>query len=523
MVGCFCPWSPQGFCVTFDRGWGYSNGSSLYLIRERKYKLATSAQAPQAPRPQVFKFKRTDAGNAELFAFHNRNSLRYDHAKGQWMINQGFYWKAEDKGQTTKLAIEAVRIRGMLGVEFSELEEEKEWALKSESANGIKAVLHLARALPPISSAGEQWDGDPWLLGTPQGIYDLRTGQKVESTESYITKLTSVGPASQATCPLWQDFINKITRNDLTFSSYLQRFCGYTLTGLTREHSMQFLYGLGSNGKSTYEDTLYEILKDYAHVLPIRVITASKYEQHPTELADLTGKRLVISSETEPGRHWKESLLKGMVSGDPMNARKMRMDSFTFTPTYKLIIAGNDMPYLTDVKEADRRRYQVVPFSTRFKDISDSDYAADTDAPKDKEFAAKLRNEYPAILRWMMDGCLQWQQEGINPPSMVIMATEGYLSGQDRETLWMVEHCVKDATAKTRTSDLFDSWLSWCEVNHEPDAGTRREFTQRLIRRGHLPCKVGEQGQAGVRGLRLRRSEDTPVDENGHTENKRVN
>jgi putative DNA primase/helicase len=101
----------------------------------------------------------------------------------------------------------------------------------------------------------EQWDADPWLLNTPKGTLDLRTGQIGEHRRSdYITKITAAGPGTE--CPLWRHFLDRVTGGDVELQSFLQRMIGYSLTGITREHAFFFLYGTGANGKSGFLSTI---------------------------------------------------------------------------------------------------------------------------------------------------------------------------------------------------------------------------------------------------------------------------
>ena len=174
--------------------------------------------------------------------------------------------------------------------------------------------------------------------------------------------------------------------------------CGYALTGITREHALFFLYGTGANGKSVFLNTVSGIMADYATTAPIETFIASRDERHPTDIAGLQGARLVTAFETEDGRRWAESKLKALTGGDRVAARFMRQDFFEFVPQFKLLIAGNHKPRLRAVDEAMRRRFNLVPFTVTIPEPE-----------RDKDLAEKLRDEWPGILRWMVERCLAWQ------------------------------------------------------------------------------------------------------------------
>jgi putative DNA primase/helicase len=187
--------------------------------------------------------------------------------------------------------------------------------------------------------------------------------------------------------------------------AYLQRAVGYALTGLTQEHALFFAYGTGANGKSVLLSTAAGLLGDYHKTAPIETFTASNSDRHPTDLASLRGARLVTATETEEGRRWAEARIKQLTGGDTISARFMRQDFFEFAPSFKLFIAGNHKPSLRSVDEAIRRRFHLVPFAVTIPSEE-----------RDSDLAEKLKDEWPGILAWLIEGCLEWQTEGLRRP-----------------------------------------------------------------------------------------------------------
>ena len=265
----------------------------------------------------------------------------------------------------------------------------------------------------------DQWDADPWLLNTPDYVIDLRTGvQRTHSPEDYITRLAAVSPGGE--CPTWHAFLDRVTAGDKELQSFLQRVAGYSLTGITTEHALFFLYGKGANGKSVFVNTIAGILADYHKTAPIETFTAAHGDRHPTDLAMLRGARAVTATETEEGRKWAESRIKALTGGDRISARFMRQDFFEYTPQFKLIIAGNHKPGLRSVDEAIRRRFNLVPFTVTIPPDE-----------RDPKLTEKLKAEWPGILQWMVEGCLEWQRIGLAPPKVVAEATAAYLEAED--------------------------------------------------------------------------------------------
>ena len=212
-------------------------------------------------------------------------------------------------------------------------------------------------------------------------------------------------------------------------------------------------------------------------------------DRHPTDMAMLMGARLVIASEVAPGRAWDEPKLKSLTGGDPITARFMRQDFFTFQPQFTLLVAGNHKPAFKSVDEAVRRRVHLVPFLQNIPA-----------AERDPELSAKLKAEWPAILRWMIDGCLEWQRQGLNPPKSVREASESYLDGEDVLGQWLAERCVLGGSDLTPFDELFADWRAWGEANGGPAWGGKT-FSKALDERG-FPTKQ-ERQRRGFRGIVL--------------------
>ena len=246
-------------------------------------------------------------------------------------------------------------------------------------------------------------------------------------------KITAVGPRGD--CPRFLAFLNRITGGDAALVSYLQRVLGYALTGVTREHALFFAYGTGANGKSVLLSTVAGILGEYHRTAPIETFVASNGDRHPTDLAGLRGARLVTATETEEGRRWAEARIKQLTGGDTVSARFMRQDFFEYRPAFKLVIAGNHKPSLRSVDEAIRRRFHMIPFAVTIP--------ADE---RDVELVEKLKAEWPGILAWLIEGCLEWQAEGLRPPQAVLEATDAYLSAEDAIAAWIDDRCERDGS-----------------------------------------------------------------------------
>lgn len=434
-----------------------------------------------------------------------RDTARFVAHWGRWLFYGGQRWLMDEQLE------HMTRSRGFLRDKAETVEKWAEgraakmgakdgeklrtWAkttgVSLRSAQTVAQVVGLARSNSEQVASVAQWDSDPWALGTPKGVVDLRTGElRSARPEDYITKSCAVAPASQGTvASLWHKFLSRITDNDEEIQLYLQRFVGYALTGDTREHAFAFGHGKGANGKSVFLATIKGLMGDYACSIPTEMLVVSKNERHPTELARLRGARLAIGNETEQGTRWAESRIKSLTGGDPIAARFMREDFFEFQPSFKLFVVGNHRPSLRGVDEAMRRRLHFVPFGVTIP--------ADE---RDPLLTEKLRAEYPAILRWAIDGCLAWQEQGLNPPPGILSATGQYFEAEDSFSQWMEECVERDPQAFCPAGSLFTSWKTWAERAGE-FTGSQKKFSQTMAEVGFSPKKSG--GVRGFGGVRI--------------------
>jgi putative DNA primase/helicase len=218
---------------------------------------------------------------------------------------------------------------------------------------------------------------------------------------------------------------------------------------------------------------------------------ATTGDRHPTDLAKLHGARLVTAVETEDGRRWAESKLKGLTGGDKITARFMRQDFFEYTPQFKLVVAGNHKPAIRNVDEAMRRRIHLIPFTVTIP-VSE----------RDQQLTEKLIAELPGILAWAIVGCMEWQNQGLNPSESVRSATQEYLAAEDVLGRWMEENTVLGQQYFSSSSALYDDWRQWCEVNREY-VGSQKQFSQKLEQRSEVTKGRREQAR-GFQGIALR-------------------
>ena len=434
----------------------------------------------------------SDDALARRFTATHHDGLRFVSQWGKWLVWDKTRWQFDETQAVINLARDHVRetsneIRASKGsIKFASM---------ISSAKTISAIERLARADRIHAARTTDWDTDPWLLNTPTGTVDLRTGRLLaHDRQNFITKSTAVGPGGE--CPLWLSFLNRIFNGDQDLVSYVKRVMGYALTGSVEEHALFFGYGTGGNGKGVLLGTIHAILGEYSAIAPMSTFTASQNERHPTELAMLRGARLVIAQETEDGAQWAESKIKTLTGGDPVSARFMRQDFFTFAPTFKLVIAGNHKPSLRNVDEAIKRRFNLIPFTITIPP-----------AERDLKLAEKLKEEWSGILAWAIEGCLEWQRIGLAPPKAVIKATDNYLADEDSVARFILERCQRHPQAVEEMKSLYLGWKKFCEDSGEP-VTSEKSFSQKLESHGLVKRKDSRSRRVCLSGIRLLPKDD---------------
>ncbi len=425
----------------------------------------------------------SEDGLAVHFTRRYQRDWRYVALWGKWLMWDGRRWRAEETLAATDLIRQVCRHTSLRT-------DNPKLAAKLAASSTIGGVERLARSDRRHAATSDEWDADIWLLNTPGGVVDLRTGRmRPHDRADRMTKIAAATP--QGSSPLWLDFIEQITQGDREYAEYLQRFAGYCLTGSTQEHALFFLYGTGANGKSVFVNTLFTLLGDYAANAPMDTFMETRGDRHPTDLAGLRGARFVGATETEQGRRWNESKIKEITGGDRVSARFMRQDFFTYLPQFKLVIAGNHKPAIRNIDEAMKRRLHLVPFTLTIPEDK-----------RDRTLPARLLKEGDGILAWALEGCLAWQAQGLRQPQCVADATDEYFDEEDTIGEFLEEECQQHPQAREAVADVFERWRQRAEKRSEY-IGTSRWLVQQLLRRGFQRGRTSN-GAKALLGLSLK-------------------
>lgn len=419
---------------------------------------------------------RTDNGNAIRLIQAHGNDLRYLVKSAEWLVWDGTRWKPDHSGEVMRRAKDTVRRMYRNASAMTDEVERRNLAthaLRSESSSRLEAMIHLAWSEPGIAVQPGTMDADPWLFNVQNGTLDLRTGRlRPHRRDDMITKMAGCPYLENADAPTWDKFLSKIMDGNAGLLAYFRRCVGYSMTGSVREQKLFMPHGSGANGKSTALNTLRAVMGDYATPAARDLLLTKPGDNHPTVLADLDGVRMVLGSETDEGRHLAESLVKQLTGGDAMKARRMHKDYYYYQPQFKLWLAVNHPPIVRGTDHAIWRRIQRIPFTVTIPE-----------AAQDKDLPAKLQEEFPGILRWCLQGCMEWQAQGMDTPTTVSVATDEYRADMDIMGAFLEARCERSESARTSKRDLYDAYCLWCAASGE-EILSQRAVSYRLAERG---------------------------------------
>ena len=240
---------------------------------------------------------------------------------------------------------------------------------------------------------------------------------------------------------------------------------------------------------------MLSMLGDYAKRAAPELLMVSNTDRHPTERADLFGARFVASIEIEAGRKLAEVLVKDMTGGDRIKARWLYHDFFEWEPTHKLFLAANHKPTIRGTDHAIWRRILLIPFAVTIPEQE-----------RDRQLGEKLKEELPGILRWAVEGCLEWQSRGLDAPDSVRAATASYRDESDILAEFLDAECVLDSEAATPASELYHRYVGWSErIKDQPIS--KAAFGQHLSERGLEATRT--KSLRMWRGIRFRGPGDT--------------
>ncbi|MCP4257850.1 MAG: DNA primase [Planctomycetes bacterium] len=444
-------------------------------------RIARSVSSNYKPRKK--RYHRTDAGNAERFAGQYKAMIVYDHNRNKWLCFDGKRWN-EQIGNV-KAGRFAIRTARSILEEASRIDDEDQrkklvaWAFKSKAAGRLQAMQNIAKKLPLISTYSDCFDNDKFLFNCLNGTIDLRTGKlRRHDPKDMITKIAPVIYDPDAKFELWDNVLKTAFDGDETLLNFVQRAFGYSITGDISEEKLFLVHGDAASSKSTILEAIKSTLGQYAQIADFESFLKQRVSSHGprNDIATLAGARFVVSIEVDEGKHLAEGLIKMLTGGDTIRARFLFQESFEFLPQFKLWLACNHAPIVNDADEAMWRRILLVPFNHV--------------VPKNKRdprVKAVLRDPKvagPAILAWLVRGCLERQKSGLIIPQSIEEATGQYRDEQDPLKEFFEDECELAPDAFVPVMEMRQKYDEWAKASGIKWPLSPRKFNKRMESRG---------------------------------------
>ena len=455
----FVPGECERLWATFRRTAGITARTILYWAREDGWV------------PAHYHELMTDVGNCRTLARMCQGRSHFVREWNTWVCWDQSFWRQNGELEVMALAKQAVAerrdraCRSLLNLSGSEEDRRRnaemivkviKWCNASESSSRLHSAVDLARSEQNVALDYRAFNAKPWLLNCPNGTLELNTGVlRPPDPEEFLTQLCPTEYDPAALCPRWEQFLSEVFEGNSDLIAWLQRFFGYCLTGLIREHVLPIFYGTGRNGKTTLIKTVCSVLgPDYAGTTPTGFLVQSRGEQHPTKIADLYGKRLAADLETDADARLNETLIKRLTGGDSLKARRLYEDFWEFEPTHKLVLATNHEPAVQGTDTAIWSRLKLVPFTVSFA------------GREDCSLVDTLQREAKGILSWMVEGCKEWGSRGLGEPAAVLRATAEYRSEQNDVAKFLTTHYRVNPECKARKTSVTSKYYLWCRDNN---------------------------------------------------------
>jgi len=465
----------------------------------------------------------TDSGNAERLAARFGAGLRWvddrrvwmvwDARSGRWIqrnlalqrcakivarriedelpVFEEYFAKAQTKlRETSVTGVGADAAKIEMETAASALEAHRKWQKASESISHRIAMIELAQAEPTLAASSSHFDRHPLVLNVANGVLDLRAdffSLKPHDRDYYMTKVCPVNWNPTAECPTWQKCLETWMGGDTSMVAFLRRAIGYSITASVEEECFFILCGGGQNGKSTFLNAIQAILGPYSTMAPAGLLVETRVDKaSPSQqagLATLVGSRFVIASESDDSASFSSAQVKAITTKDMISAKRLYEAHFTFRPSHHVFLATNYKPIVAGTDDGIWRRIHLIEWNVR---VSNDD--------RDNKLSEKLLAEREGILRWAVEGCLEWQRIGLAPPGRISSALREYREEQDTIGSFLKEFTVPKTGGLIIKSQLREAYTAFCAREGFPELKAKR-FAQEMYGRGYTEKRDGTHGR----------------------------
>lgn len=427
---------------------------------------------------------------AHLLYERNSKMVKFDHQQKMWFIRRkGENWKRDE---VNEIILRGLKLATEIGSSFRN-------STTIQSCKYIESGVKLLSCFKEVRVSKNYWDQDDYLIGVPSGTIDLKYSGNDEKwgqvrkarSEERISMMASVDPAEDEDCPIFKGMVNQIAGGRDEVVCFLKRYFGSCLTGDTTEQKFLILQGAGRNGKGVVLRSIAAALGDYHNEAATSAIIETRGSPHPTDVMDIVNCRFLTLSEIVNGARWREDVLKKLTGSDDLKARKILGDFSQFTPRCKLCVLVNPLPSISLVGPAISGRIVLLRIGYSVKEEM-----------RDRSIGKEIKqNELPGVMRWLLNGCRDWQKVGLQVPECLVIDTQRYVEAQDIFGQFLAEKCVLGFEYTESSRALLEAWNEFLK-NEEMRPESAKRFSNRLVAAGYTSTKVN--GQRSWSGLALK-------------------
>jgi putative DNA primase/helicase len=470
------------------------------IQREKEqYCLPPAQETQRIPSEDILRASASgEDGDAALFVQLYDGVLCFDHSAQSWHIFDGHHWSE------CRLNEPLAMVEGVIGLYEQEARRqawlrakaarEKDTEAGNEAAanesrclksiqalqrlNRKRAVLELAAAgSDSLGITGDEWDTNPWLLGCANGVVDLKTGDFRSGRPDDMIRAAAPTPwlGLDAPAPTFRRFLPDVFCDNQGLIGFLQRLFGCGIIGQVIEHLFIIFWGIGRNGKGSLLEAIHYALGPFlSGPIQAEMLLEQKWARSSgapaPDLLALQGKRVTWASETGKGRQLNEGKVKWLSGGDTITGRALYgKHPTTFPASHTLFLLTNHKPRVDPADFALWERAVLVPFTVNFvnKPVKPNERKVD------RLLMGKLKTEASGLLAWLVQGCLAYQQEGLNPPELVVAATKEYQKAEDLLAHFIEDCCTIQPGAEVKAGELYEAYCAWCDaMGHKAMSGT---------------------------------------------------
>lgn len=439
-----------------------------------------------SPKDQLAALDFTDFGNERAFEILYCDQFLYSVTAESWLKWGGVCWRPDltSEADRAMLGVAEARLQAVSVLQDDPAEFKRTGDTRNSKKAAFRAALSLrnirgrenalrsAQSNPTFVRRGDEFDQNDFLFACGNGVIELDTGKfRPGRREDLITIQSPVPWIPDASFGQWEAFLMDLFPGRPEMIQFLRRAVGYSLTGLTREENFFILHGSGRNGKGVLLRTLIAMLGDHAVTTEFSTLASNpnRGSGPRNDIAALAGRRFVSAQESKEGCRLDEPLIKSLTGGDLITARFLHKEFMTFRPSWKIWLATNHRPEIRGDDVGIWSRPKLIPFTVSFE------------GREDRGLKQRLLDpvQLAGVLRWAVEGCVEYLRDGLSYPDEIIEATAAYRVESDAIARWVEERCVTGDGFQAKSRSLYVNFCKWATETGE-DSMTETAFGRRL-------------------------------------------